>query len=484
MNIIPYSRQWLDDEEIEAVVKTLKSDHLTQGPQSEEFEDAICGICGARYAVAVSSGTAALHIAAMAAGLGPADEGITSPNTFPASANCLVYSSATPRFADIQADTYCLDPQDLRDRLNSRPRVIIPVHFAGQPCDMESIWDMANARDLIVIEDAAHALGSRWQDKRGEWHRVGSCSHSHMTILSFHPVKTITTAEGGIILTNDPKIARTCRLLRNHGITRDSSEFLNMDFASLHHYQNQCAPFTAQNQCAPFTAQNPFAAQNQRAPFTAQNPFATQNQCAPFTAQNQCPTKGMGTDFKSVPIPSQNPFTAQNQYSTFQNQCSTFTVQSSFPPWYYEMQELGFNYRITDIQCSLGLVQLKRLPFFIRQRRKIWDYYQDRLAGIEGLTLPKERNGVCSCWRLYAAQAKERDKLLMYLRSRGIGAHAMYIPVHLQPYYQKRFGYRRGDFPRAETYFDKSLILPLYPALTDEMLDYVIDAVKNFYKSI
>jgi len=424
MNIIPYSRQWLDDEEIEAVVKTLKSDYLTQGPQSEEFENAICGICGARYAVAVSSGTAALHIAAMAAGLGPADEGITSPNTFLASANCLVYSSATPRFADIRPDTYCLDPQDLRERLNSRTRVIIPVHFAGQPCDMESIWDMANARDLIVIEDAAHALGSRWQDKRGEWHRVGSCSHSHITILSFHPVKTITTAEGGIILTNDPKIARTCRLLRDHGITRDSSEFLNMDFASLHHDQNQCTPFTTQNT---FASQNIFAAQNQ---------------------------------------------------------CSTFTVQSSFPPWYYEMQELGFNYRITEIQCSLGLVQLKRLPFFIRQRRKIWDYYQDRLSGIEGLTLPKERNGACSCWHLYAAQAEERDKLMMYLRSRGIGAHAMYIPVHLQPYYQKRFGYRKGDFPRAETYFDKSLILPLYPAITDEMLDYVIDAVKNFYESI
>jgi perosamine synthetase len=423
-NMIPYSRQWLDDEEIEAVVKTLRGDYLTQGPKSEEFEEAICGVCGARYATAVSSGTAALHIAAMAAGLGPADEGITSPNTFLASANCLVYSSATPRFADIQADTYCLDPQDLKERLSPRTRAIIPVHFAGQPCDMESIWDMANARDLIVIEDAAHALGSRWQDKRGGWHRVGSCSHSHMTILSFHPVKTITTAEGGIILTNDPKIAHTCRLLRNHGITRDSSEFLNMDFAPLHH-QNQCAPFAAQNQRSTITN-----------------------------------------------------LTHQNQYPTL-------NVQSSLsPPWYYEMQELGFNYRISDVQCSLGLVQIKRLPFFIRQRRRIWDYYQDRLSDIEGLTLPKEQSSAFSCWHLYAAQAEERDKLLVYLHSRGIGAHAMYIPVHLQPYYQKRFGYRKGDFPRAENYFDKSLILPLYPALTDEMLDYVIDAVKSFYKSI
>ena len=378
MNMIPYSRQWLDDEEIEAVVKTLKGDYLTQGPKSEEFEEAICGVCGARYAIAVSSGTAALHIAAMAAGLGPADEGITSPNTFLASANCLVYSGATPRFADIQADTYCLDPQDLRERLNSRTRVIIPVHFAGQPCDMESIWDMANARDLIVIEDAAHALGSKWQDKRGEWHRVGSCSHSHMTILSFHPVKTITTAEGGIILTNDPKIARTCRLLRNHGITRDSSEFLNMDFASLHHYQNQCAPFTAQNQST----------------------------LTSITAQNQCLTHARLSI--NVRLLNQSRLLKINPY---QNQCSTFTVQSSFPPWYYEMQELGFNYRITDIQCSLGLVQLKRLPFFIRQRRKIWNYYQDRLSGIEGLTLPKERNGACSCWHLYAAQAEAEGQI-------------------------------------------------------------------------
>jgi len=279
---------------------------------------------------------------------------------------------------------------------------------------------------------------------------VGSCSHSHITILSFHPVKTITTAEGGIILTNDPKIARMCRLLRNHGITRDSSEFQNMDFASLRYDQNQCAPFNAQNQCIPFDAG-----------IDARNSFTAQNL---FTAQNRYPT-------------SQNPRSTSTAQTPFPN-------PSSFPPWYYEMQELGFNYRITDIQCSLGLVQLKRLPFFIRQRRRIWDYYQKRLSGIKGLTLPKERKGACSCWHLYAAQAEERDNLLMYLRSRGIGAHAMYIPVHLQPYYQKRFGYRRGDFPRAENYFDKSLILPLYPALTDEMLDYVIDAVKSFYKSI
>ncbi|MEW5801196.1 MAG: UDP-4-amino-4,6-dideoxy-N-acetyl-beta-L-altrosamine transaminase [bacterium] len=409
MNMIPYSHQWLDEEEIEAIVRTLKGNYLTQGPKIEEFEENLCNICGSKYAVAVSSGTAALHIAALAAKLGHADEGITSPNTFLASANCLIYSNAIPKFADIQADTYCLDPKELKERITPRTRAIIPVHFAGQPCDMESIWEMAKGKDLIVIEDAAHALGSKWQDKRGEWHQVGSCSHSHMTILSFHPVKTITTAEGGIILTNDPEIARTCRRLSNHGITKNSAEFLNLDFASLS--RNQCSPCTGQNQSSPFTA------------------------------------------------------------------------QSSFPPWYYEMQELGFNYRITDIQCSLGLVQLKRLPLFIRRRREIWTRYQEQLACIEGLTLPVERKSACSCWHLYAAQAEARDELLMYLRTRGIGAHAMYIPVHLQPYYQRRFGYRRGDFPKAENYFEKSLILPLYPALTNEMQDYVIETVKSFYES-
>jgi len=408
MNMIPYSRQWLDEEEIASVVEALKGNYLTQGPKVEEFEEAVAEICGAKYAVAVANGTAALHLAALASGLKPGDEGITSPNTFLASANCLLYVGARAEFADIQPETYCLDPEALKEKINSRTRLIIPVHFAGQPCDMERIWEVAKEKNLMVIEDASHALGSKWRDKKGEWHMVGSCSHSHMTTFSFHPVKTITTGEGGMILTNDPNIARKLRLLRNHGISKDPSEFMNLEFAS----PANCSPLTAQGSCS--------------------------------------------TNFAHAPY--------------------------SFPPWYYEMHELGFNYRITELQCALGLVQLRRLPFFVARRRQLWANYQERLCDLKELTLPRERDGAQSCWHLYVVQAKERDRLLSHLRLRGIGAHAMYIPIHLQPYYQRRFGYKRGDFPQAERYFARCLILPLYPGLSDEMLDFIVKTIKEFYE--
>ncbi len=380
---IPYGRQWIDEEDIEAVIEVLRSDRLTQGPKIEEFERTVAEYCGAEYAVAVSSGTAALHIAAIASGLQPGDEGVTSPNTFLASANCVAYCGALPMFADIQSDTFNIDPFDLERRITLRSKVVIPVHFAGRPCDMEAIREIAGRANLFVIEDAAHALGSKWRDRQGRWHKVGSCSHSHMTIFSFHPVKTITTGEGGMILTNNPALAERCRLLSNHGVTRDSSRF---------------------------------------------------------------------TDIQSP------------------------------PPWYYEMQELGFNYRITDIQCALGLAQMKRLPFFIERRREIWHYYNERLSDIDSLRLPKESEGAYSCRHLYVVRAADRDSLLTYLRSKGIGAHAMYIPVHLQPYYKRKFGYKKGDFPNAESYFDECLILPLYPGMTDEMIDYVADTVKAFHE--
>ena len=393
--MIPYGRQWLAEEEIAAVVEILKGDWLTQGPKVEAFEKAFAESCEAQYAVAVSNGTAALHIAAMACGLRPGDEGITSPNTFLASANCLAYCGATPKFADIQSDTYCLNPSEITKHITPRTKLIIPVHFAGQPCDMETIWDIAQKNKVMIIEDAAHAFGSKWQDTAGCWHKVGSCSHSHMTIFSFHPVKTITTGEGGIIVTNDRQLARKCRLLRNHGITKDPSEFSNHEFV---------------------------------------------------------------------------PFIRNSRHR-------------SFPSWYYEMQTLGFNYRITDIQCALGLVQIKRLPSFRYRRREIWNYYNERLSDIEGFIPPREREGVCSCWHLYVAQTTLRDSLLAYLRSQGIGAHAMYIPVHLQPYYQRRFGYKRGDFPKAESYFNRCLVLPLYAGMSKETLDCIIKAVRTFYEN-
>ena len=384
--MIPYSRQDITNEEIQAVVEALRSDFLTTGPKVEEFEKAIAGYCGARYAIAVSNGTAALHIAALALDIKEGDEGITSPNTFLASANCIAFCRGIPRFADIDPVTYCISPKEIEDAITPKTRVLIPVHFAGQPCDMESIRDIAEKRSLYIIEDAAHALGSKWRDKNGVWHKVGSCSHSHIAIFSFHPVKTITTGEGGMILTNDKDLADKCRLFRSHGITRDPLKFVNQPSAISHQ------------------------------------------------------------------------------------------------PWYYEMQELGYNYRLTDFQCALGLVQLRRLDEFIKRRREIWEYYTNELSEIDGFTVPIEKNNARSAWHLYVAQVKRRDELFNYLRERNIGAHAMYIPVHLQPYYQKNFGYKKGDFPKAEAYFEKCLVLPMFPALKDSGTEYIVKTVKDFFQ--
>ncbi len=381
--MIPYSRQDITNEEIQAVLEALRSDFLTTGPKVEEFEKAIAEYCGAEYAIAVSNGTAALHIAALALDFKEGDEGITSPNTFLASANCIAFCRGIPRFADIDPDTYCIDAEEIQKAITPKTRVLIPVHFAGQPCDMERIRDIAEERNLYIIEDAAHAIGSKWRDRNGAWHKVGFCSHSHITIFSFHPVKTITTGEGGMILTNDNDLADKCRLFRNHGITKDHSKFVNF-----------------------------------------QSPL----------------------------------------------------------PFYYEMHELGYNYRLTDFQSALGLAQLKRLDKFIKRRRKIWEYYTSELTEIDGFNTPVEREDVSSAWHLYVAWVERRDELFNYLREKDIGAHAMYIPVHLQSYYQKNYGYKKGDFPKAEAYFEKCLVLPLFPTLRDSEVEYIVKTVKTFYQ--
>lgn len=378
--MIGYGHQYIDDDDIQAVASVLKSDYLTQGPAVEQFEQEICRITGARYCVAVSNATAGLHIAVAALGLGKDTEGITTPNTFLASANCMVYNNVRPVFADIDPVSYNIDPAEIERHITDRTRLLLPVHFAGLPCDMEKISAIAKKHKLHVIEDAAHAIGSQYAD--GSY--VGNCKHSDMTVFSFHPVKTITTGEGGAVTTNDGDLYRKLLMLRSHGVTKDE-ELL---------------------------------------------------------------TKNPG-------------------------------------PWYYEMQSLGFNYRMTDMQAALGCSQLRKLGFFKKRRREIVAAYNRAFAGTKYLKTPVEPEGVSSCFHLYAVRAdfaalgKSRAQVMAELRERGIGTQVHYIPVHTHPYYKEAYGYKEGDYPNAERYYGQALSLPLYPGLSDGDVETVVKAVKE-----
>lgn len=374
---IPYGRQDISDEDIQAVVEVLRSDWLTQGPAVERFERAVAEYCGARYAVAVANGTAGLHLAALAAGFGPDDEVITSPITFVASANCIVYCGAKPVFADIDPQTYCLDPRQVETKLSGTTRGLIPVHFAGQPCDIAAMAAIARKNDLAVIEDAAHAIGASYEVD-GRRFKVGCCAHSDMTIFSFHPVKHMTTGEGGMITTNSAELYEKLCLLRTHGITRNPQRLTTSD-----------------------------------------------------------------------------------------------------GPWYYEQQALGFNYRITDIQCALGLSQLKRLDSFVARRREIVAAYNEAFWGHGSLFSPFERPGAYSSWHLYMLGFRGIDRGIAFdrLREKGLGVNVHYIPVHLQPYYRKRFGTAAGDFPCAEAYYREAVTLPLFASMSEDDVRYVIQTV-------
>lgn len=382
MTKIPYGRQWISKDDIKEVAKVLKSDWITQGPKIRAFEDAVCRYTTAKYAVAVSNGTAALHIACLAAGIKKGDEAITSPLSFAASANCIAYCSGKPVFADVERTTCNIDPDEVKKKLGRRTRAMIAVHYAGNPCELAKLSRLARKNNLLIIEDAAHALGASCRGSK-----IGSCAYSDMTIFSFHPVKSVTTGEGGMVLTNNRKLYEKLLLLRNHGITRDTAKM---------------------------------------------------------------------------------------------NRCDG--------PWYYEMQELGFNYRITDFQSALGISQLKKLDKFIRMRRDIVELYQQGLGDIEEIALPKESSGVKSAWHLYVIRLKgrkamdARNKLFTALRKQGIGVNIHYIPIHLHPFYRKHFGYRRGDFPVAESIYDSILSLPLYPKMTKKELGRVISSVRKFFQ--
>ena len=371
--MIPYGRQTIEEDDIQAVVDVLKSDFLTTGPKIAEFEKAVADYVGAKYAVAISNDTAALHAACHAAGIGEGDEVITTPITFAASSNCVLYCGGTPVFADIDPKTYNIDPEDIKRKITPRTKAIIPVHLAGQPCDMDAIHAIAKEHNLVVIEDAAHALGSEYKGKK-----IGGLT-SDMTTFSFHPVKPITTGEGGMIVTNSEELYRKLVLFRSHGITRDTS-------------------------------------------------LMTRNE----------------------------------------------------GPWYYQQLDLGYNYRMTDIQCALGCTQMKKLDRFLARRRAIAARYDEAFADCANIVTPYQIPEGNSGWHLYIIQVKNHDRREVFekLREAGIGVNVHYIPVYKHPYYQEH-GYENVHCANAEEIYSHIISLPLYPGLTSEQQDYVIDTLKS-----
>ncbi|MBB3908603.1 UDP-4-amino-4,6-dideoxy-N-acetyl-beta-L-altrosamine transaminase [Anoxybacteroides rupiense] len=373
-SFLSYGQQWITEEDIESVVAVLKSPFLTQGPKIQEFEQKVADYVGTKYAVAFCNGTAALHGACFAAGIREGDEVITSPITFAATANAVLYCGGKPVFADIDERTYNIDPDEIRKHITPNTKAIIPVDFAGQPADMDAIMEIAREHDLIVIEDGAHSLGAEYKGRK-----VGTLAD--MTMFSFHPVKPVTTAEGGVIVTNSEEYYEKLKRFRSHGII------------------------------------------------------------------NQNLSKDEG-------------------------------------PWYYEMVDLGYNYRMTDLQAALGISQLNKLNNFIERRREIAHLYNEALKTIDAVILPYQLEGVRSGWHLYMLQLKldklkrSRKAIFDRLRAENIGVHVHYIPVYWHPYYQK-LGYTRRMCSKAEQFYEQALTLPIFPKMTNEDINDVIKAVRR-----
>ncbi|WP_434777347.1 UDP-4-amino-4,6-dideoxy-N-acetyl-beta-L-altrosamine transaminase [Neisseria sp. Ec49-e6-T10] len=377
--MIPYGKQDIHQEDIEAIVQVLRSDFLTQGPKVPLFEQNLCQYTGASYAFAVNSATSALHIACLALGLGAGDILWTSTISFVASSNCALYCGAHVDFVDIDPQTYNMSVVALEQKLieaqknNCLPKIVVPVHLCGQSCDMQAIFALSKQYGFRIIEDASHAIGAKYQGLP-----VGDCRYSDITVFSFHPVKIITTAEGGAALTNDPKLAQKMNLLRSHGITRDEN----------------------------------------------------------------------------------------------------LMTEKSHGAWFYQQVDLGFNYRMTELQAALGISQLTRLDQYVASRHKKVEIYNQAFSSV-ALQLPYQNNQTYSSYHLYPILVNEqtdRAHLFNVLRQANIGVNVHYIPIHTQPYYQQ-LGFKWGDFPEAENYYKRAISLPLYAQLSDTEQNYVIEQV-------
>jgi len=404
--MIPYGKQSITDDDIDAVVRALRSDFLTCGPEVEAFEQEFANFVGAKHAVAVCNATAALHLAMKVLGVASGDRVVTSPNTFLASANAAAYVGATPDFSDIDAVFHDLDPATLEKSWRADTKAVVAVDYAGVPCNMPEIARIARAHGAFVIEDACHGIGGGFGADGKQW-KLGGHPWADITTFSFHPVKTMTTGEGGILVTENDEWAAKARLLRTHGVTRNSSEF---------------------------------------------------------------------TGLESNPSP-------------------VFAERGS---WYYEMQDLGYNFRITDIQCALGRTQLKRLPAFISRRQEITAQYNEAFADLDWLSPPvldfkpstRDASGFNFSLsdlslHLYTVQidfarlGKTRAEVMQELRDQGVGSQVLYIPVYLQPWYRRTFGYESGKCPNAEAFYARALSLPLYSSMTDQDVQKVISAVSK-----
>jgi len=370
--MIPYGKQSIDDRDIRAVVDALRSDFLTTGPKIAEFEQCVADYVGAEYGVAVANGTAALHCAMNAIGIKPGDEVIVPVITFAATANCVIYQGGTPVFVDVVPETLLINPEEVEKKITDKTKAIVSVDFAGQPCDYDRLQAIVQKFGLYLVSDSCHALGAEYKNNR-----LGS--FSDLTVFSFHPVKHITTGEGGMIVTNNSDLCKKMKRFRNHGIDLDVRQ------------------------------------------------------------------------------------------------------RQALESWNYQVTDLGYNYRLTDIQCALGLSQMKKLSLFLKKRRKIAAQYEKAFCSVKEITPLHVENNILHAYHLYVIRVQEgldRKKIFQKLRNDGIGVNVHYIPLHYHPFYQKKLACRKGNFPVAERVYEEIISLPIFPEMTDDEVKSVIDSVK------